>query len=104
MLDDDAKRVSISLGLKLTKFNDSILKCGFPISAKDKYFQLLKANNFDFKIIENITIYAMNDYLASSDTKKLLTMISNVDTDTLSIKEAYEFIDKIKNIANDLSH
>ena len=46
----------------------------------------------------------MNDYLASSDTKKLLTMISNVDTDTLSIKEAYEFIDKIKNIANDLSH
>lgn len=104
LLDDDAKRVSISLGLKLTNFNDSILKCGFPISSKDKYFQLLKANNFDFKIIENTTIYTMNDYLASSDTKKLLTMISNVDTDTLSIKEAYEFIDKIKNIANDLSH
>ena len=50
LLDDDAKRVSLCLGLKLTKFNDEILKCGFPISAKDKYFQLLKSHNFIFKI------------------------------------------------------
>ena len=104
LLDDDAKRVSLCLGLKLTKFNDEILKCGFPISAKDKYFQLLKSHNFIFKIIDNHTAYDINDYTVKSEFQEILDLISNVDTNNLSIKEAYDSIDKIKNMANALSH
>ena len=104
LLDDDAKRVSLSLGLKLTKLNDEILKCGFPISVKDKYFQLLKNHNFDFKIIDNNTAYTLCDYTTKDGLQEILDTILKVDTNNLSIKEAYEFIDKIKNMANALSH
>lgn len=102
LLADDAKRVSLSLGLKLTKFNDEVLKCGFPISAKDKYFQLLKNHNFDFKIIDNNTSYSICEYTVKNGLQEMLDTISKVDTNSLSIKEAYEFIDKIKNMANAL--
>ena len=104
LLADDAKRVSLSLGLKLTKFNDEVLKCGFPISAKDKYFQLLKNHNFDFKIIDNNTSYNICEYTVKNGFQEMLDTILKVDTNNLSIKEAYEFIYKIKNMANALSH
>lgn len=104
LLADDAKRVSLSLGLKLTKFTDEVLKCGFPISAKDKYFQLLKNHNFDFKIIDNNTSYNICEYTVKNGFQEMLDTILKVDTNNLSIKEAYEFIDKIKNMANALSH
>ena len=37
LLDDDAKLISEKLNLKLTKLNDSLVKCGFPINSIEKY-------------------------------------------------------------------
>ena len=40
-LDEDAKIASNILNLKLTYLNDTVLKCGFPTSALNKYSILL---------------------------------------------------------------
>lgn len=51
-LDNDAKLVSNELNLKLTKLNDNIVKCGFPINSFEKYSNLLKERGFEFSIID----------------------------------------------------
>ena len=65
---------------------------------------ILAPFNFIFKIIDNHTAYDINNYTVKSEFQEILDLISNVDTNNLSIKEAYDFIDKIKNMANALSH
>ena len=52
-LDNDAKLVSEHISLKLTKLNDTIVKCGFPVSNLTKYSNMLKEYRFDFEIIDN---------------------------------------------------
>ena len=39
-LSDDAIYLSNKFNLKLTNLNDSIVKCGFPISSIDKYINV----------------------------------------------------------------
>ena len=51
-LDNDAKLISNELNLKLTKLNDNIVKCGFPINSFEKYSNLLKERGFEFSIID----------------------------------------------------
>ncbi|MGN1327326.1 MAG: hypothetical protein ACI4VQ_04560 [Clostridia bacterium] len=103
-LDDDAKLVANTLGLKLTRFNNDIYKCGFPVSSADKYFLLLRHKNFSFKVVSSTVNSScnVNNMYSIEEISSLLNKISNVDTDTLSVKEAYEFIDNIKNIANSI--
>lgn len=104
-LDDDAKLISNTLGLKLSRFSNDIYKCGFPIASADKYFLLLKNMDFSFKVIESSTncIYNINGIQLNGEVSSLLNKISKVDTDTLSVKEAYEFINNIKDIANSIN-
>lgn len=99
-LDEDASIMSNKLGLKLTKFNDEVYKCGFPASASSKYFQLLKSLDYSFKIIDSSTSvsYSIAEYSVNENISALLEKINKVDTNSLSIKEAYEFIDEIKKL------
>lgn len=101
-LAEDANIVSNSLGLKLTKFNDTIYKCGFPVSAGDKYFQLLNSLDYSFKIIDSSdsVSYSISEYSINGNISILLEKINKVNTNNLSIKEAYEFIDEIKAIVS----
>lgn len=101
-LAEDASIVSSKLGLKLTKFNDKVYKCGFPISASSRYFQLLKNLNYSFRIIDFSTSvsYSISEYSINENISVLLEKINKVDTNNLSIKEAYEFIDEIKAIVS----
>lgn len=48
------KRYNV-LHLKLTNFNETIVKCGFPVKTLDKYLQLLKNYNYKISIIDNIS-------------------------------------------------
>ena len=101
-LDEDAKKINQVFDLKLTNFTPNVLKCGFPINSLEKYLNLLKNMNYDIKIIdtaENVS-YNVKDYTANNKTLDLLKTISKVDIDTLSIREAYAFIEDIKSIAN----
>lgn len=97
-LDEDAKLMSSILNLKLANLNSIVLKCGFPINSLDKYIKLINQTNYSVKIIDSINniSYNLNEYVINSKIKDLLSEISKVDTNVLSISEAYNFIDKLK--------
>ena len=82
--------------------NNSILKCGFPVSSIDKYINLLSSYGINFKLIDSSsnTIYLPKDYQLNKDLLDLLNTIADVDTDRLSISEIYRFVDKLKKNAN----
>ena len=92
------------MGLKITNLNQEIVKCGFPISALDKYINLLKQTPYNYKIIDpdQTTLYTPNQYKINKCIEKFLYTIANIDENNLSVKEAYDFIYNIKNIANEI--
>lgn len=92
--------------MKITNFTDKIVKCGFPISALDKYLTLLKQTPYNIKIIDSNlnTLYTPNEYKINKRIEEFLRTLSNVDENNLSVKEAYDFIYNIKNTAKDISN
>ena len=96
-LDEDAKKISTILNLKLTNLNDNIVKCGFPVQNLNKYIILFKEHNLEIDIIDSVLqpSYSSDDYLSNSNIKNFLDELSNINTETLSIKEIYSLVDKI---------
>lgn len=103
-LDKDATIMNQLFNLKLTNFNDKVLKCGFPCASLDKYQNLLRLTSYKTKIIDipNNVSYTLNQYVANNDMTELIEMISKTDEDTLSVKEAYDFINKIKKLSKQI--
>ena len=97
-LDDDAIYLSNLFNFKLTNLNSSVVKCGFPTSSIDKYTKLFSSYGIDFKLIDYDlnTIYSPKEFQLNSNIKDLLNSINSVDTDNLSISEAYNFIEDLK--------
>jgi DNA mismatch repair ATPase MutS len=97
-LDNDAKIASKLLNLKITYLTQSVVKCGFPLNSLEKYSNLLKQSSYEFKIVDTVksTAYTINNYTINEKVKNLLSEISIIDSNTLSIKEAYNFIDTIQ--------
>lgn len=107
-LDDDAKKMSAVLNLRLTSLNADVLKCGFPVNNLEKYLSLLKNSGYDVNLVENIntTPISPKNYLLNSSIHDLLNDISIIKVDELSIKEAYSllevFCNKSKKILTDM--
>lgn len=101
-VDADAKIISPLLNLKLTKLNDTILKCGFPVSAQDKYFQLLNQIPYKVNIIEDLNKVSSstNELDIDSSIKDLVLKLQQVNIDTLSLKDSYFFLKNIKECVN----
>lgn len=101
-LSDDAIFLSNKFNFKLTNLNSSIVKCGFPISSVDKYIKKFSINHINFKLVDSSTniIYSPKDYQLDCHIKKVIDSILSIDTNTLSIKEAYSFIEKLKQEIN----
>lgn len=97
-LDNDAIIASNLLNLKLTQLNSSVVKCGFPISSLDKFIKLLELYGYCVKIIDNTldTSYSIKDYKINSSISSLLNNINNLDINSLSVSEAFSFLEKIK--------
>ena len=78
-----------------------IVKCGFPSNSLQKYIGLLSSTNYKIKIVDNSNTiaYTVSDYNLNTEIKKLLQTISNIDTETLSIPEAYSLLNDFKDIA-----
>ncbi len=97
-LDNDAKIASKLFNLKLTCFVNDIVKCGFPINSLNKYINLIKQTPYNLNIVDPSSSqkYSISDYHVNQNIENLLTEISRIDTESLSIKEAYEFIDNVK--------
>ena len=100
-IDDDATTVSPILNLKLTFLNQSTQKCGFPINSLDKYLRLLDNTPYKIKLIDDSSnvSYNIRDFNINKNSVDLLTLISTIDVENLSVKEAYDFISNIKESA-----
>lgn len=100
-LDKDAIFLSNTFGLKLTNFNNDIKKCGFPCNSLDKYLKIFKAFNLPVNIVdsENSTNYTLKEFELNKASLEILELIKNVDTDNLSVLEAYSFIETLKDKA-----
>ena len=98
-LDDDAYTLSKFFHFKITNLTDTVVKCGFPCSSFDKYSNLFLLHNLKVKIIElsNRVIYPLKDYTQTKKITELLNDIKSIDINTLSIQEAYQFIENLKN-------
>ncbi len=94
-LDGDAKIASNLLNLKISYFAQDVVKCGFPQNSLEKYKSLLAKSSYHFKIIDNASIKPVHSCI-DEKIENLLHKISAIDTNTLSIKEAYDFIEEIK--------
>lgn len=100
LLDNDAKLVSEAINLKLTKLNDTVFKCGFPVSSLVKYTNLLKEYGFDFEIIDNnLNINICNlDYINNIELGNKLNKIKNIDINKISPMEAFNILCDFKSI------
>ena len=103
-LDEDAQILSNIFNFKLSNLTDTIVKCGFPCSSYERYSKLFKACQLNVEIIQ-----PNYDFLSSSPNNKqnkiveeLLNTIRSVDTENLSVSEAYKWIKNIKNTANQI--
>ncbi len=103
-IDEDAKYINSVLGLKLTPLNDTIFKCGFPISKLSKYTSLLEENKIQFQIVDNnlSVIASTEDYVNSEEVSNIISTIKKLDIDKTSPIEAFNMLVEFKNILNRL--
>ncbi len=97
-LQEDAKIASHLFHLKITPLNSEIIKCGFPIASFEKYKSQLANSGYEFKIIDmsENTSLSIKDYSLDEGIASLLEKIKMVEPENLSIREAYQFIDELK--------
>lgn len=102
-LEEDAKKKSLLLNLKLTNLNESVLKCGFPVNNLSKYSCLIQKAGYQVHILDSLTeeTHSSNDYILNSNIKSFIQKLSTIDSDTLSISEAYCFIESISHQAKE---
>ena len=104
-LDKDATFLSDTFGFKLTNLNKTVQKCGFPCVSLDKYLKLFKACNLDIKMIEvdKNTTYDLKEYEQDKSILEILDLIKNINIDNLSVSEAYNFIETLKQKVDSIS-
>ena len=93
-LDEDAKFISSKFNLKLTSLNSMIVKCGFPTSQIEKYTNLFNIANISFKIVdtaENV-LYSSKDFVLNNKIFSFLKKLSTINSNELSISQAYDLI------------
>lgn len=104
-LDEDAKIMSNVFKFKLTNLNSEYVKCGFPSNSFDKYINLIQQLNYDVEIIEptvnNIYSQKMTPNI-DSKIQNMLDMIISVDVDNLSVRDAFSFIDRLKELSKNI--
>ena len=91
ILNEDARKVSNAIGLKLTDLGPDIIKCGFPIAKLEKYTQLLKSKDLNFEIISNL---ASSNQNTSYD--QIIKKIKSIDLNNTKFKEEFDILYTIK--------
>lgn len=97
-LNEDAIFLNKKINLKLTRLGNEIIKCGFPVSALDKYTLLLKSKKIDFEIISTIASPTSQNVSYIS----IINKIKNLDMNNTTYKQAFDLIyniqQKLKNM------
>lgn len=103
ILNEDAKILNEKLNLKITNLSPEIFKCGFPVSALDKYKKILNEKGIQYKIIDNLP-NNMNtiDYMNNVEIKQIINRIKNLDMNNTTFQQAFNILldiqNKLKNI------
>ncbi len=99
-LDEDARKISSLLGLKLTNLNENIVKCGFPSSKLSKYIELLNNTNILFQIVdENLNAVTYEEqYLHNVYATNVLNSIMKLDINKTSPIDALNLLCEFKKI------
>lgn len=95
---EDAIKMSEELDLKCTYFNNDIYKCGFPISALDKYIDILKRKKIKYKIIDKDVVNDEENYLKDARLKKILDRIKKEDINKINGLKALEILYELRDI------
>lgn len=103
-IDEDAKYINSILGLKLTPLNDTIFKCGFPVSKLSKYTKLMEENKIKFNLVDNnlSVVTDTEDYVNNSEIENIISTIKKLDIEHTSPMEAFNMLIEFKNILNRL--
>jgi len=93
-LDEDAEFISTKLGLKLTPLNDTVLKCGFPVSKLSKYTELLTLENINFKLVDNTLsiVNNTNEYVNHSEAYNIIEIIKKLNMETTTPLQAFNIL------------
>lgn len=91
-LDKDAEIISSLLPLKLTKLNDSVFKCGFPVTHLEKYLQMLQLTDYKVKIVDDTSITSPSNYLLNEELLTFINEFLSKDIDFLSLNDAYQLL------------
>lgn len=102
-LEDDAKLLSKEFNLKLINLNAETVKCGFPCSSFDKYYLMLKNLNQEFKIVDKDTISDATTYLKNKEILNVINTIKEIDINSLSVSKAFAFIEKLKELVDNIN-
>lgn len=91
-LDEDAKEISKQISLKLTKLNDDIVKCGFPINSLEKYLNIFNKLGIRIKIIDEIEQKIDN---------KTINIIKRISIDDITPIKALNILNELKELVNE---
>lgn len=91
ILNDDARVVSNSIGLKLTDLGPDIVKCGFPIAKLDKYTNLLRSKDLQYEVINTLTPSNQN-----TSYDNIVKKIESIDLNNTTCKEAFDILYNIQ--------
>jgi len=96
-IEDDAKTMSPLLQLKLSNLSPTVFKCGFPVTSLEKYLPLLEKLGKKIEIIdlEKNLMLPPKEFVLTQEIRNFIFYLSSQDSNTLSIKEAYRFIDEV---------
>lgn len=97
-LDEDAKKLNETFNLKLTNFDGTIMKCGFPVKSIDNYIEKFKEANITYEFVDNDfdKIESPETYLNSIKIKYIFETLQDIDIDNISPKEAHNILYKLK--------
>ncbi len=95
LIDEDALSLSNLLGLKCTKLNDSIYKCGFPVDSGSKYFKKMDILNIEYQVIDNLT--SEENF---SELNKVLDKIKLLDINNITGVEAINILNALIGVLN----
>ena len=103
-LDEDAKKLSEIFNFKLTPFNDTIVKCGFPQTRLAYYMQALNQNKVSFQIVDSnySKIDNYSDYINNVNLKKVVQFVLDIDMNNTTFQDAFFLLQKIQNSLKDI--
>lgn len=110
-INDDAKLINQKIGLNLTKWGNTMVKCGFPSVALETYLKDLQEKNINYQIIDNNKKIKKEDesnYVqeikklcqSKNNTKKYIEIgkeIENLNIANLTAVEALNLITQYQN-------